>query len=101
MDREWSFFALKWKPKSWNRRYRLLCLRRRVRCQRKGPLQLDLFEPRSFQLALGVLGGPLVRAAGAILQSDPAVSGAKAVQLAELILASETHQDRQTRVDRA
>ena len=49
IDREWSFFAIHWKPKSWNSRYRLLCLRRRVRCQRKGPLQLDLFEPRSFQ----------------------------------------------------
>ena len=49
IDREWSFFAMHWKPKSWKSRYRLLCLRRRVRCQRKGPLQLDLFEPRSFQ----------------------------------------------------
>ena len=55
MDREWSFFALKWKPKSWNRRYRLLCLRRRVRRQQKGPLQLDLFEPRSFEYEYKVI----------------------------------------------
>lgn len=40
-------FELKWKPKSWRYRYRFLMVRTRVRQRRKGPLQLDLFEPVS------------------------------------------------------
>jgi len=38
-------FELHWKPKSWDRKERILCVRTRARKQRKGPLQLDLFEP--------------------------------------------------------
>jgi len=48
IDGDWSCFESEWKPKSWDERYRFLFLRHRVTCQRKGPLQLDLFEPRSF-----------------------------------------------------
>ena len=39
-------FELPWKPGSWDRRRRVLVLRLRVPERRKGPLQLDLFEPR-------------------------------------------------------
>ena len=38
-------FEIRWKPKSWVRKARILCIRTMRRTQRKGPLQLDLFEP--------------------------------------------------------
>ena len=41
-----SFFERNWKPKSWRQSYRFVFVRKRVKRQRKGPLQLDLFEPR-------------------------------------------------------
>lgn len=44
LNEQWSYFELRWKPKSWQRRYRILCLRQRVHKQRKGPLQLDTFR---------------------------------------------------------
>ncbi len=36
-------FEIRWKPKSWARKARILCIRTMRRIQRKGPLQLDLF----------------------------------------------------------
>lgn len=45
LDDELSYFEMKWKPNCWQRRYRFLFIRRRVRRQRKEPLQLDLFVP--------------------------------------------------------
>jgi len=48
IDREWSYFESKWRPKSWTTTYRFLFIRKRARTQIKGPLQLDLFEPRDF-----------------------------------------------------
>lgn len=47
IDRNWSYFELDWSPKCWEKSYRLICVRHRVELQRKGPIQLDLFEPRS------------------------------------------------------
>lgn len=40
-----AHFEMKWKPKSWTRRARFICIRQQVKLQCKGPLQLDLFEP--------------------------------------------------------
>ena len=45
IDAEWSFFETQWRPKSWSEERRLIIVRRRKRVRRKGPLQLDLFEP--------------------------------------------------------
>lgn len=45
IDDEWSYFETSWRPKSWSRKRRVILVRRRRRTQRKGPLQLDLFEP--------------------------------------------------------
>lgn len=42
---EWSFFETDWRPKSWSKKRRVILVRRRHRVRRKGPLQLDLFEP--------------------------------------------------------
>jgi hypothetical protein len=41
-----SFFELQWKPEKWPHRHRFVVIRQEVKEQRKGPLQLDLFEPR-------------------------------------------------------
>ncbi len=44
-DPEWAYFERRWKPKSWGRAYRFLFVRQLVAERRRGPLQLDLFEP--------------------------------------------------------
>ena len=49
IDREWSYFETQWKPKSWESFYRFLFIRKRVKSQQKGPVQLHLFEPRDMQ----------------------------------------------------
>ena len=43
-----SYFELKWKPKSWNRRFRFLAVRTRIPVRQKGAVQLDLFEPYAY-----------------------------------------------------
>lgn len=45
LDQELSYFETQWKPKSWPRAFRFLLFRTRTKQQRKGPVQLDLFEP--------------------------------------------------------
>ena len=46
LEGERFYFESDWKPKSWPATYRFLFVRHTVRRQTKGPLQLDLFEPR-------------------------------------------------------
>jgi hypothetical protein len=48
IDKQWSFFETQWKPKSWNSTFRFIFIRKKAKKQHKGPLQLDLFEPRDF-----------------------------------------------------
>lgn len=48
IDRDWSYFEAKWKPKSWDTTYRFVFTRKKTKKQYKGPLQLHLFEPRDF-----------------------------------------------------
>lgn len=45
LNDELSFFELRWKPKSWAAPRRFVFIRTREPRQRKGPLQLGLFEP--------------------------------------------------------
>lgn len=45
IDDDWSFFELEWSPKSWPCSVRCLVFRQRVAVPRKGPIQLNLFEP--------------------------------------------------------
>lgn len=40
-----SFFEMRWKPKSWAMTHRFVVIRTREPEQRKGPLQLGLFDP--------------------------------------------------------
>jgi hypothetical protein len=55
IDREWSYFETKWKPKSWDTHYRFILVRKKARKQHKGPLQLHLFEPRDFNFDYKVI----------------------------------------------
>ena len=50
-----SCFETSWKPASWRRGYRIICVRRRRREQVKGPLQLHLFEPVSHTYEYSVI----------------------------------------------
>jgi hypothetical protein len=55
IDKEWSYFETNWKPKSWDTTCRFIFTRRRTRKQRKGPIQLGLFEPRDFNFDYKVI----------------------------------------------
>ena len=68
IDDEWSYFERDWKPKSWDRRYRFLFVRKRVKKQIKGPLQLDLFEPRDFDFEYKVIVTNKQQQANAVVQ---------------------------------
>jgi hypothetical protein len=52
---QWFYFKAPWKPKSWNSRFRFILTRQKTKRQHKGPLQLDLFEPRDFNFDYKVL----------------------------------------------
>ena len=55
IDGQWSYFETSWKPKSWNSCYRFIFTRKKTRRQRKGMLQLHLFEPRDFDFDYKVI----------------------------------------------
>jgi len=55
IDEQWSYFETQWKPKSWESPFRFVFTRRKNKKQRKGPLQLKLFEPTDFQYDFKVI----------------------------------------------
>jgi hypothetical protein len=55
IDKHWSYFETQWKPKSWDSGFRFIFTRKRTKTQHKGPLQLDLFEPRDFNFDYRVI----------------------------------------------
>jgi hypothetical protein len=55
IDEQWSCFETQWKPKSWDTSYRFIFTRKKTKRQRKGPIQLHLFEPRDFQFDYKVI----------------------------------------------
>lgn len=55
IDDSWSYFETNWQPKSWERRFRFIVIRQLVKEQVKGPLQLHLFEPRSYKFDYKVI----------------------------------------------
>ena len=55
IDRDWAFAESSWHPKCWSAEFRFLLLRQRRPQQVKGALQLDLFEPRSFDFEYKVI----------------------------------------------
>ncbi|MBB3063724.1 IS1380 family transposase [Microbulbifer rhizosphaerae] len=48
LNERWSFFETDWKPQSWHRRHRFVCIRQRNRVQYKEPVQLNLFIPYEY-----------------------------------------------------
>lgn len=55
LDGDTHFFETRWKPNSWNDKYRFLFLRSRHRQQYKGVVQLDLFMPYDYGYDFKVL----------------------------------------------
>ena len=55
IDAQWSYFETSWKPRSWGSCYRFIFTRKKTRRQRKGMLQLHLFEPRDFDFDYKVI----------------------------------------------
>ena len=55
MDNTTSFFQTSWKPKSWGNKYRFIFVRTRRKIQKKGPVQLDLFEPYDHEYEYSVV----------------------------------------------
>ena len=47
IDDDWSYFEVNWKPESWFEKRRFVVYRQRVKTPKKGPMQLDFFEPVS------------------------------------------------------
>jgi hypothetical protein len=47
IDETWSYFEASWKPKKWLHEARFVFIRQATHQRQTGPLQLDLFEPRS------------------------------------------------------
>jgi len=66
IDDEWSYFKCTWRPSDRSRRaYPCVVYRRRVAKPRKGPIQLDLFEPidREYQFKVAMTNKSLSPAA--------------------------------------
>lgn len=49
IDDTWSYFEETWKPKSWARPARFVFVRQKSPQRQPGPVQLDLFAPRSME----------------------------------------------------
>jgi len=45
LDGTWSFFETDWSPGCWDRKFRFIFIRQKVKRQNKEPVQLDLFTP--------------------------------------------------------
>ena len=48
LDSRWSYFEAEWSPDCWEQDYRFIFLRQKVKKQRKGPVQYDLFVPHQY-----------------------------------------------------
>ncbi len=68
IDDEWSYAETSYRPKSWKFSPRFVLYRRLVPKQRKGPIQLDLFEPRDYQYEYKVIVTNKNVTAGAVLE---------------------------------
>jgi hypothetical protein len=45
LDGTWSYFETDWSPGCWDRKFRFILIRQKVKRQNKEPVQLDLFTP--------------------------------------------------------
>jgi len=76
---DWDYFETDWKPKKWDRRYRFIFVRKTVKRQIKGPLQLDLFEPRDFDFEYKAILTNKKQGAKAVLQYHNGRGGQEAI----------------------
>lgn len=70
IDDDVSYAEMLWKPKTWadGKGFRFLAVRRRKVKQTKGPLQLDLFEPRDHEFEYKVVVTNRLQRARAVLE---------------------------------
>jgi hypothetical protein len=70
INEAWSYCEVVWRPKNWspNDDCRFVFYRQRSLVQRKGPLQLDLFEPRDMQFEYKVVVSNKTVNAAALLE---------------------------------
>lgn len=55
LDETWSYFETEWKPDCWEQPRRFIFIRQRSKVLKKGPIQLDLFEPIDHEYAYKVI----------------------------------------------
>lgn len=55
IDGSWSYFECDWKPDRWLLGFRILIFRQKKSVPTQGPLQLDLFEPKSHEYQYSVV----------------------------------------------
>ena len=67
LDSTWSYFELDYKPDKWSSKPRFVAIRKKQPKRRKGPLQLDLFEPRDHEYQYKVIMTNKVGTAKAVL----------------------------------
>ena len=48
LDGRWSCFETDWSPACWDRKFRFIFIRQKVKRQNKAPVQLDLFTPHEY-----------------------------------------------------
>jgi hypothetical protein len=48
MNKKWSYFESDWSPKCWDKNFRFIFIRQKVKKQNKKPIQLDLFRPYEY-----------------------------------------------------
>ncbi len=55
IDETWSYFEMSWCPKAWSVPARFVFLRQKATRRQAGPLQLDLFEPKTAEYQYKVI----------------------------------------------
>ena len=55
VDETWSYFEIVWQPKKWAKPSRFIFVRQKSVRRSQGPIQLDLFEPRSVEYSYKVI----------------------------------------------
>jgi hypothetical protein len=68
IDETWSCFELNWCPKAWSAPARFVFLRQKATHRQAGPLQLDLFEPKTPEYQYKVIVTNKKVAAGKVMQ---------------------------------
>ena len=79
IDQKWSYFETQWKPQSCNSHFRFIFTRKKTKRQHKGPLQVDLFEPRDFNFDYKLLVTNIGGSANSVVLFHNGRSGQEAI----------------------